>query len=584
MPVMPRFRLALLCTFLASWNLHAQTQETLANRVMSSPPEQEIQELDGDLFYGIFLGEINARLGNPGQGYELILDAARRTENAQLFQRATDIALQSRSGEHALVAARAWQEAHPQSREANRYVLQILVALNRIGETTDLLRKELAQSSTRTRQATLAALPQIYRRASDKALAAQVVESAVHDMLSDTETAPSAWLAIGRMKLAAGASEQALAALQMAIQLEPMNPYAARFALDLVDENIPGAEALLRDLLRQQSTPEIRLAYARLMLAKQRIHEATDQLQHIVRDAPQLPEPWLLLGSLQLQERNSIAAEKSLQQYLELAAKATPSELQQRGMYQAYLLRAQIAEERGDFADAEKWLSLLDNSEEGFSAQLRRATLMAKQGRVTEAQTFLKGLGASTPETQRMKLATEVQLLRDQKMYAQAYAVQAQVVAVTDDDGEALYDQAMLAEKVGRLDEMESLLRKIMERNPNFYHAYNALGYSFAERGIRLRESRQLITKALEFAPDDPFITDSLGWLEYREGRLDEALRLLSKAYELRPDAEIAAHLGEVLWTSNRREQALLIWQKGLQLNPNNEALNATLKRFGIQP
>ena len=128
---------------------------------------------------------------------------------------------------------------------------------------------------------------------------------------------------------------------------------------------------------------------------------------------------------------------------------------------------------------------------------------------------------------------------------------------------------------------MEQLLRQIMQRKPGFHHAYNALGYSFAERGIHLTEARELILKALSHAPDDPYITDSLGWVEFRLGNLDQARRLLETAFKARPDAEIAAHLGEVLWTMGEKDRAISIWKEGKRLNAEHETLRETLKRLG---
>jgi tetratricopeptide (TPR) repeat protein len=150
-------------------------------------------------------------------------------------------------------------------------------------------------------------------------------------------------------------------------------------------------------------------------------------------------------------------------------------------------------------------------------------------------------------------------------------------------DFDLVYDMAMVAEKLGKLDEMERLLRSVMAGKPEYQHAYNALGYSLAERNTRLPEAKKLILKALEYAPGDPFISDSLGWVEFRSGNLAEALRILQEAFKSKPDAEIAAHLGEVLWAMGRREQALATWKEGAQLNNDNETLQETLKRLHVK-
>jgi tetratricopeptide (TPR) repeat protein len=216
--------------------------------------------------------------------------------------------------------------------------------------------------------------------------------------------------------------------------------------------------------------------------------------------------------------------------------------------------------------------------------QSRRADILARQGKVNEARELIRNLPERSPADARMKLSSEVQLLRDNKLYQQAYELLAEATRRNPKDYDLLYDQATLAEKLGKVDEMERLLRRIIAEKPEYHHAYNALGYSFADRNVRLGEARQLVMKALEFAPDDPFITDSLGWVEFRSGNSAEAARVLQKAYRARPDAEIAAHLGEVLWATGQRDQALAVWREGLQLNPENETLLETLKRLRAKP
>ena len=169
---------------------------------------------------------------------------------------------------------------------------------------------------------------------------------------------------------------------------------------------------------------------------------------------------------------------------------------------------------------------------------------------------------------------------REAKRWPEAYEVARTAAQRWPNDVELLYEQAMMAEKTDRLVEMEQLLRRVMELQPDHHHAYNALGYSLAERGLRLDEARDLIRKALEFSPGDPFITDSLGWVEFRLGRLPEALRLLRQAYAARPDTEIAAHLGEVLWASGLRDEARRVFKEGRERDASNEVLREAIARL----
>lgn len=565
----------------AAQSAWAQQPRSDNRATTGGPPATSNPALDAELFYEIFLGEVSARTGDPGAGYAFMLEAARRSADGQLYQRAADIALQARSGEYALAAARAWKEALPQSREANRYVLQILVALNRIGETPDLLRQELAQSPPRAKAASLSALPQMYGRASDKALAAKVVEQALVDELTNPATGPAAWVALGRLRLAAGDKGGALNAARKAQDLDNASEDAARLALELLDDSVPEAEPIVIQALAKQPVPDLRMAYARVLLGLQRYPDASRQLEAVTKEKPDLAEAWLVVATLQFQDNRLPAAEGSLQRFIDLASASSDAEVRQKSLTQAYLLYAQIAEKKKDFAAAEAWLARIDNAEEVFGAQMRRASLLARQGKLAQARALLRNLPGSSAENQRMKLAAEVQLLREQRLYKEAYQVQVEMVALAPDDAELVYDQAMLAEKMGNPDTMEQLLRQVIARQPQYHHAYNALGYSLADRGLRLAEAKQLILKALEFAPNDPFIMDSLGWVEFRLGNKADAKRLLETAYKARPDVEIAAHLGEVLWSLGDKEGATRVWKEGQRISPDNDTLKETLKRLG---
>lgn len=578
------FRIAALTTVIAvaansTW---AQPGGQDTRPVADESPMESNPALDAELFYEIFLGELSARTGDPGAGYAFMLEAARRSADGQLYQRAADIALQSRSGDYALAAAKAWKEALPQSREANRYVLQILIALNRIAETPELLRQELAQSAPRAKAATLAAIPQMYGRASDKALAAKVVETALVDELAHPATGPLAWIALGRIRLNAGDKAGALEAARRAHALDNASEEASRLALELMEENTPEAEPLITQALGKQPTPELRMAYARVLLGLQRYPDASHQLELITKEKPDLAEAWLVLATLQMQDNRLPAAESSLNRFTELVSANADGEVRQKALTQAYLLHAQIAEKKQDFPAAEAWLGRIDNVDEVFSAQSRRASLLARQGKIDQARALLRNLPGSSDNDKRMKLLAEVQLLREVRQYQEAYKVQSELVALAPDDAELIYDQAMLAEKAGQPEKMEQLLRQVIAKNPQYHHAYNALGYSLAERGLRLDEARQLILKALEFAPSDPFIMDSLAWVEFRRGNKAEARRILEGAYKARPDVEIAAHFGEVLWSLGDKDGALKVWREGQRASPDNDTLKETLARLGV--
>ena len=552
----------------------------------ASPPTAEptprASALDAELFYQLLLGELNARGNEPAAGYSLMIDAARKTNDPSLYQRAVELAFQSRAGDAALQAARAWKQAHPTSREANRYVLQILLALNRVQESLEPLRSELTLGEGRDRNAIINTIPRLYARVTDKKLAAQVVEQALGEALANPATGASAWSTVGRLRMGAGDTAGALDAARRAQAINARAEAPALLALELMDPKQPQAEPLVKRYLEGRALPEIRMGYARALLDAQRYAEAQQQLQQVTAEKPDLAEAWLAQGTLQVQENQLAAGETSLKRYIELAQAQRSTEERNRGLAQAYLNLAQIAEKRRDYAAATAWLDRIDNAQDMVSAQNRRASILARQGRLDEARKLLRSLPERSPADARMKLTAEVQLLREHKQYRAAYDLLSQAAAKDPRDVDLLYDQAMMAEKLNNLPEMERLLRQVIAAKPDYHHAYNALGYSLADRNVRLPEARQLIQKALEYAPGDPFISDSLGWVEFRMGNRAEALRILETAYKTRPDAEIAAHLGEVLWTMGQRDRAQSVWREGLLLNAENETLLETLKRLRV--
>lgn len=543
--------------------------------------------LTAPLFYQLLLGELNVRDGEPGTGYSLILDAARKQRDANLYRRAVDVALQARSGDAALAAARAWSQELPGGTEPSRYVLQILLALDRASETAPVLRAIL-EAAAADRNDTINAIPQTYTRVADKALAASVVREALEPWLNQPAHAAVAWTTVGRMELAQERLPQAFAAARQGHEADPASPYPALLALELLERGQADAEPMVRRQLAVSTTtsPEdsaVALAYARILLDLQRNSDARSQLELLTSRQPEQAEPWLLLGSLQVQENAFAPATESLQRYMTLARRAA-DERSARGLTQAYLLMAQIAEKQKDFTAANAWLDRIENADDIMAAQVRRASVLARQGQMPQARALLRNQPERRPEDARQKLVSEAQLLRDFKAYQQSYEVYGEAAQRFPEDTDLIYDQAMMAEKAGKSDEMERLLRQLIAARPDYHHAYNALGYSLADRKVRLPEAKQLIEKAVSLAPGDAYIQDSLGWVEFRLGNASRALSILQAAYAKRPDAEIAAHLGEVLWSQGQRDQALKIWREGLLLSNDNETLQETLKRLQVRP
>ncbi|HEY2188854.1 MAG TPA: tetratricopeptide repeat protein [Caldimonas sp.] len=569
-----------------------------ANAADPADSKVENSSLDAPLFYQLLLGEIELREGQAGTAYQLMLDAAKRTKDEQLFRRATEIALQARAGEQALSATLAWRQALPDSTDALRYHVQLLVALNRISDVEEPLGLLLQRTARPMLPAVIEAVPRFLGRSSDHNATALLIERVLRPYAESADTKASAFVAMGRAWLAAGDAAKALDYARRASDADPGSEGAAFLALDLLP-GTPDAEAIVqRQLAAKPASQNVRLLYVRTLATSQRLAEAATEIAVMTTSDPSLAPPWLTLGALQLEMKQPKQAIESLLTYVHLVEGGaavnfgTPAQPPvavaddeddtppnaSTALTQAYLLLAQAAEQQQDYAGAERWLARVDNPQRALEVQARRASLLARHGKIKEARELIR----QSPGDARAKLLAETELLRERKMYADAERVMAQANKQFPDDTDLLYEQAMLDEKLDRLDVMERLLRRVIELKADHQHAYNALGYSFAERNMRLPEAKELIQKALELSPGEPSITDSMGWVEYRLGNRDEAIRLLRDAYQARPDPEIAAHLGEVLWSAGRTEEAKRVFRDGRSRDAQNDVLRETLARLRV--
>ncbi len=549
----------------------------------SAPADKTLPSaLDAVLFYQLLLGELQALGGEQGTGFSLILDAARKTKDPVLFQRAVDLALQSRSGEAALQAARTWKQVIPGSAEANRYILQILLALNKVEEAGVALKSVLANLPAGEQTGAIVSVPRLFGRVNDKLLAANTVEAALSQAIVNPTTQASAWTTIGRMRRDAGQNKAAAQAAQKGHAADNNAQGPVMLAMSLLDKEPDEVLPLLRTYMLGTVNPELRLAFARSLISQQDYAAAQEQLKRLQKEHPDFAPSWLFSGLLLVDLEQTEQADKDLRSFVSLAANTSDPELQ-NGLAEAYFALSQLAQKRGQSAQAEAWLGKISPQTDPVKLGLRRAHLLAEQGKQAAARTLLETIQTQTPEQARQKTLALSMFLREQKAYQEAFDLVSKALK-TGPDHELQSELAMTAERLGKYDVMELVLRNMIGTKPNDAHAYNALGFSLADRNIRLAEARQLIEQAVALAPNDPFIRDSLAWVLFRQGDLPKARELLESAFKSKPDPEIAAHLGEVLWVMGQTAQAGTIWREGLQLKPDNETLRETLLRFKFKP
>ena len=582
----PRIALtALCCLGVAAVAVQAAVQPPVRN-----------SDLDASLFYEIVVGEMQLRQGDMGGAFQQLLGAARRTRDETLFRRAVEVALSARALEQALSAAKTWRTSVPRSRDAAEFVGRLQWVSRHGSESVVALKDWLAMSPASSLAESVAALPRLYAMGGDAVAARGHVDELTQPYVNHAQAAvrAAAWIARGQMASLAHDAPAVAKAAQEAVGADAGNPGGAMLAL----EQMPSAQAdalVMRHLGVRPDSP-VRLAYVRKLVDGQRLVEASGQLETLLKSQPQLAAGWLTLGALQADMRRPKEAEASLLRFLQLSGAPQDGTRPQglplpeadtddepdtaQGRTQAYLILAQIAEQRREFKAAEVWLAKVTDPQQALAVQSRRALVLGRKGQFAEARELIRKVPERRPQDARAKLMAEVQLLRDLKRWKDAYTVLDEGLKANPSDPDLLYEQAMVVDRLGRADDMERLLREVMRAKPDYHHAYNALGYSLADRNERLDEARTLVAQALALAPGDPFITDSLGWVEYRAGKRGDAIRLLREAWAARPDTEIGAHLGEVLWVDGQRDEARRIWRQARERDASNEVLMETLTRL----
>jgi len=543
-----------------------------AGDAQGSAPEAEDrsaypnQDLTENLLYEYLLAEIAVQRGNVALGAQAYVDLAKRTHDPRIARRATEVALFARMNNAAIEAATIWHEADPSSTRALEALAGMLVSVGRYDEALPRL-KELFAAGDPANRFTL--LPRMLANAQDKQAALRLTQS----LAAEHPKVPEANLAVARMAANAGDDRLALEEVRKARQLRPDWESAALLEAQLLQKTSPDqAATVLADYLQKYPPArEARLAYARLLVAQKRFGEARAEFQRLMTGLPDNTDMAFAVAVLSLQLKDYDAAERYLKGLL-----STP--YRDKDGVRLYL--GQVAEERKNLPEALKWYGEVGEGEQYVQAQIRYAQVLAKQGKLDAARARLQHAAATNSQERIQLILAEAQLLRDANQTKAAFDLVGQALDRVPNNPDLLYDYAMLAEKVDRVDILESSLRKLIEIRPEHAHAYNALGYSLADRNERLPEAQELIEKALKLAPDDSFIIDSMGWVLYRRGKLKDSLTYLRRAYAGRPDPEIAAHLGEVLWALGEHSEAERVWGDASKEAPDNETLANTIKRL----
>lgn len=535
--------------------------------------------LDNDLLYEILTADFAYKRGDYRLAFEGMMDAAKKTRDPRLAKRAAEIAVKEKNPHEALDAVRLWNRLAPNSAEAEKYLIGFLIIEDRLDELQSLLSASLAKAAPADRGALMYQYQQFLSSSKDKTKAFKIMEKVVEPYLNVSE----AHIALSQMAFTNKDNARAEAEAREALRLKPDSELAVLTLAQAEADPIRSIQTLTEFLKKYPDSREVRISNGRMLIAQKEYDRARREFEHVLVSQPDDLLTLYSLGLLSIQQNDYPNAEKYLKRYLDEAKKAKKPESES---YQTIFLLAQLAEEQKNYKAALDWVNRISedaDSEAWMLAQIKRAQIMVKQGKVSQAKSALASLRLEYPAEEERLVLAEAQILRSANLNKDAYVLLKTSVEKAPSNINLLYDFSLAAEKIGRYDEMESALRRMLEIDPNNQLAYNALGYSLADRNIRLDEAYVLIAKALALAPDDPYITDSMGWILFRQGKMKEAELMLRRAYELLPEAEVMAHLGEVLWLSGQQDEARTFFAEAQKKDPKNEVLIDTIKRLGVR-
>ncbi len=574
--IMPRFRPFPLLFIFSLLTACAGTVKPEPVSETTGPKPARVEEnlpkvaLTPDVLYSLLVGEIAGQRGQIGVAASTLGKVAEQTRDPRIAERATLAALYAKRYDEALKSAQLWSALQPDDTEAREAVITALLELNRVGEAKSRFESLFGMEQTRQHldQAYLRAAA-ILGRAGNRAAGIEVMRS----LVALHPERPAAHFAMAHLMVRGGDLENALVSDEEALKLRPDWEDAALFKARILmslKEPRKAREFFAQFLDDNPGATGVRLNYARFLIDQKDWDKALEQFKRVASDMPDDADTIYAVGLLSLQTNHLDDAAKYLKHALELRPQND----------QARLYLGEVAEQRKNYDEAARWYHEISNGEYYFEAQLRLGVVQAKQGNLAAARRHLESVEPQN-DRERVQLAlTEEQVLREARQYRQALDVMNAALKAVPGDKDLLYARALVAEKLDMFDVTERDLREILKQDPKNVNALNALGYTLTDRTTRYKEALVLLQQAMALKPDDAFIMDSMGWLQYRLGNNAEAVKYLKHALEIRNDAEIAAHLGEVLWVMGNHSEAESVWNRALRETPDNEALNNVIKKF----
>ncbi|MFV2060841.1 MAG: tetratricopeptide repeat protein [Gammaproteobacteria bacterium] len=539
-----------------------------AEKALSKVMPKQSPKLSAELLFRLITAEVAGQRGNLDVAVQQYNKAALLSNDPKIAERATQIAIFSRDNESALKIAEHWVKIEPENPEVHKVLGSMYLRQGKVDLAITHFEKVILATNDNKQQGFLL-ITSLLSKERDKATALEVMRKLVEPRPQN----PYAQFAYAQLSALVGELETAVLALNNVIELKPQWTKAHILRSNILfrqKKEIKALGLLVEALDETPSNTDLRMYYARKLVDDKRLNDAKKQFELVLDDQEDNVDATFAVALLALRAGDLDYAEVHFLKLVE----------RHRREDEANYYLGQIAEHRENFSEARRWYSVIENGHYYIDAKIKLALIISREDGVAEARKFLKDLQTQSVEQELRILVAEGEILRSKKMYGEAFNHYTESLASLPDNTQLLYARALMADKLNRLDVAEDDLKNILAKEPNNAQALNALGYTLADRTDRYAEALEYIERAHRLRPNDAAIKDSLGWIQYRLGNTEEAIKYLKAAFAIMKDPEIAAHLGEVLWVMGERESAKELWEEALKATPDHELLLHVIERF----
>ena len=562
-------KIIILILFGINFSVYAEDKNE-KNEIFDENLPAAISSANAEFVYKFLLAEIATQRGDLNSAGHIYLDLAKLTKSIPLAERATRIAGSARNGRLAMDSANVWQKLDKVSIEPKRILAELFITSGNLAKARPLI-KTLLKKEDKTRAEGFLYLNKILSQVENKKNALRFIL----DISKPYLDIPEARFAIAHAAFSAGNQKMAIEELDKIESINPKWETAALFRGYIIGQDWPEKALAFYQAFLQKNpkSNEVRLEYAKALTNIKKYDEAKQQFLKLVNSSLATSEISLTVALLSMELGDNILAEKYFMQSLE-RGHPQPAQI--------HIYLSGIYDDRGDFDEAMTWLKKITNGEYFLDSRILMAEFIAKYSSVDSAIEMLDSLKKRNllPNEKLIILRNKASLFLGANRNQDAYDLMKLEEEEFKDSHEFKFDYAMLSEKMGNTLLMEQLLLEAIKLKPDYSTAYNALGYSYADRNIKLQVAKRYIEIALSYEPNNHYILDSMGWIHFKLGNLDIASQYIKKAYAINKDPEIAAHLGEILWSQGKKEEAKKIWDFSLNRYPSNTVLLETTNRF----